>query len=177
MDRRGEGRGELVRMLLFACVFCSALPLQAQTRVDTWTPPLPSAKDRKVADVASWATVVSVVALDTMASFDSVDRRRAFVLQGARVGVTYGVVYLVKRLANRDRPCLRLRLECDNDSPQSSFYSAHTALAFSTIGGPRLAFVLPLAISTGGLRVAAGKHWLTDVLVGAGAGVLTSRLR
>ncbi len=50
-------------------------------------------------------------------------------------------------------------------------------VGFSTVGSSRLAFSLPLAIGTGGLRVAAGKHWVSDVLVGAGVGLLTSRIR
>jgi membrane-associated phospholipid phosphatase len=53
----------------------------------------------------------------------------------------------------------------------------HTALAFSAVGGKRLAFTLPLAISTGGLRVAAGKHYVTDVLTGAAIGYATSFIR
>lgn len=49
--------------------------------------------------------------------------------------------------------------------------------AFAGLGGPRLEFALPLAVSTGGLRVAADKHWLTDVLAGAAVGAITSRIR
>ena len=92
-------------------------------------------------------------------------------MQGARIGVTYGVGLAVKGLTKRDRPCAP---DCGLGD---SFYSLHTALPFSAVGGPRLAFVLPFAISTGGLRVAADKHWLTDVLAGAGAGYLASLIR
>lgn len=135
---------------------------------------LPTKAERQAADALSWATVLATVALDSKASFDCVDRKRCFAMQGARIGVTYGVVFAVKKLISRSRPCAP---DCGTDNPDFSFYSAHTALAFTSVGGPRLAFTLPLAISTGGLRVAAGKHWLTDTLVGAGAGLLTSRLR
>ena len=135
---------------------------------------LPTEMQRKVADAASWATALTTVALDTRASWDCPDRRRCFTTQGARLGVTYGVVYLVKKLVHRKRPCYP---DCGIDNQFSSFYSAHTALAFQSVGGPRLMFTIPLSIGTGGLRVAAGKHWITDTLVGAGAGLLTSRIR
>ncbi len=135
---------------------------------------LPTARGRQAADIASWGTALTAVGLDTNASWDCADRLHCFQMQGIRIGVTYGAVWIVKRVVGRDRPCAP---ECGIDNPQSSFYSAHTALAFQTIGGPQLSVSLPLAISTGGLRVMAGKHWITDTLVGAAAGLLTSRIR
>lgn len=99
---------------------------------------------------------------------------RCFELQALRTGVTYGLVGLAKWLLPRERPCAPA---CGIDGADQSFFSGHTAIAFSTVGGPRLAFSLPLAIGTGNLRVAAGKHWITDVLVGAGVGLATSRIR
>lgn len=142
--------------------------------IDQWTPSLPTSGERKAADVASWVTALADVALDTKVSWDAPDRRRAFVLQGVRIGVTYGAVFAVKSLVHRTRPCAP---DCGADNPQWSFYSAHTALAFQSLSGPRLALTLPLAVGTGGLRVAGGKHWLTDVLVGAAVGTVTSRIR
>jgi membrane-associated phospholipid phosphatase len=143
--------------------------------IDTLTPALPSQGARTVADVASWATVLVTVVADAKASWDAPDRLRAFELQGIRVGVTYGAVFAAKYLVHRERPCAPS--SCGIDNPDMSFFSGHTALAFSTLGGPRLSVALPLSISTGGLRVMANKHYLTDVLVGAGVGALTSRIR
>lgn len=142
--------------------------------VDRWMPAFPTSGERKAADVASWVTSLASVGLDAKASWDAEDRRKAFVLQGVRVGVTYGAAFAVKALVHRNRPCAP---DCGTDNPRQSFYSAHTALAFSTIGGPRLVFSFPLAFETGALRIGADKHWLTDVLVGAGAGLATSRIR
>jgi membrane-associated phospholipid phosphatase len=110
---------------------------------------------------------------------------RAVTMSAARVGVTFGAVYGLKKLFARRRPCsygpdvhgYNYAESCGIDNPDYSFPSGHTAFAFSTIGGPRLAFALPLAVGTGGLRVAANKHWLTDTLAGAGIGLLTSRIR
>lgn len=136
---------------------------------------LPTAGERKAADIASWATVITVVVLDAKASWDCQDRTRCFELQGIRTGVVYGSVFAAKLAVHRARPCAPS--DCGIDNPDFSFFSAHTAIAFSTIGGPRLSVSLPLAISTGGLRVAAGKHWVSDTLVGAGVGYAASFIR
>lgn len=160
----------VVYIFLLAASVVSAQPVS----IDRLAPSLPTAGERRAADAVSWGLVVTAVALDARASWQSPDRGRAFVLQGARLGVTFGVAYLVKALVHRRRPCAPA---CGIDDPAYSFFSAHTAVAFSTVGGPRLSVSIPLAVGTGGLRIAAGKHWLTDVLVGAGVGALTSRIR
>jgi len=68
----------------------------------------------------------------------------------------------------------------------ASFYSGHTSAAFAvavslatraSLRGDRDAWVawaagLPLAAATGYLRIAADRHYLSDVLAGAGAGTL-----
>lgn len=155
-------------------VMLAASPAAAQsTALDRLTPALPEG-GRLTADIASYVLPAVLVTLDTLASWKAPDRARAFELQGARIGITYGAAFLVKGLVHRSRPCAPA---CGIDDPTSSFWSAHTAIAFSTVGGPRLAIALPLAIGTGGLRIEAGKHWLTDTLAGAGAGWLASRLR
>lgn len=138
------------------------------------TPPLPTRPERTAADVASWATVAADVALDTRASWECPDRARCLERQGLRTAAVYTTVFAAKIWVHRDRPCAP---DCGIDRPDTSFFSGHTALAFSTLGGPRLAVALPLAISTGGLRVAAGKHFVSDVLMGALVGAATSRIR
>lgn len=135
---------------------------------------LPSSSARKVADIASWITVAVPVTFDIKRSFECANQKDCFILQGARVGVTLGVVYLTKWIVKRDRPCAP---QCGRDNPHYSFFSGHTAIAFSTIGGTKLNVSIPFAVTTGGLRIAAGKHWISDTLVGAGVGFLTSRIR
>lgn len=154
-------------LLLVGCLM--AMPVQAEPNFQ-----LRSATARRAADVASWVTVAAVTAGDVKASWDCPDRRQCFLLQGARVGAVYAAVFAVKFAVHRARPC---KPDCGSDNPDLSFFSGHTALAFTARGGPRLALMLPLAISTGGLRVAAGKHWATDTLAGAGAGLLASLIR
>lgn len=161
----------LVALLL---LFFAAPVFGQSIALDTLTPPFPTAGERHAADAASWVTAITAVALDAKASWDCPEPLHCFEMQGIRVGVTYGLAFTVKTLVHRLRPCSP---DCGTDSPDTSFYSAHTAIAFETLGGPRLSFALPLAVSTAGLRVAAGKHWLSDVLVGAGIGAVTSRIR
>lgn len=151
---------------ILVLVLLLAAPVSAQQ--------LPTAGQRRAADIASWVTVGTTVTIDTVKAWQSDDRAAALRQEGLRIGVTYAAVFAAKWLVHRDRPCAP---DCGGDNPSYSFFSGHTALAFSTVGGPRLSVSLPFAIGTGGLRVAAGKHWPTDVLVGAGVGLLTSRIR
>lgn len=146
-----------------------AAPVGAETRIE-----LPNHTARQVADVASWATVATAMALDVQASWKCSDRVRCFELQGARIGVGQIAVFVAKLTVKRMRPCAP---DCGIDNPNYSFFSGHTTLAFQTIGGAKLQVSIPLAASTGALRVAAGKHWVSDVLMGAGVGLLTSRIR
>ncbi len=133
--------------------------------------------ERDAANVASWIGVAVAVALDSKASWDCPQRLRCFAMQGVRNGVTYGAVFAVKKLVHRERPCAPF--DCGTDNPFSSFYSAHAAEAFASLGGcghgPRLAVVLPVAIGTAVGRVRAGKHYVSDVVVGAAAGWATSK--
>lgn len=169
---------------IFASIFLAItlLPSLASaqaTSLDNLTPALPTAGERKAADIASWATAIAAIALDARASIGKCQGQdqcyRALVTTGARVGVVYGSTFLIKKLVSRERPCASYG--CGIDNPNYSLPSGHTAIAFSTIGGPGIYFALPLAIGTGGLRIAAGKHYLTDTLAGAGIGLLASRIR
>ena len=82
------------------------------------------------------------------------------------MGVSVGVNLAVKNMVSRDRP---------DHSNRFSFYSGHTSNAFAAAGW-RYEVGIPIAIGTGYLRAAANKHYLTDVAVGAAAGLLASRV-
>lgn len=140
------------------------------TRVVLAQPPI----GRQVADVASYVTAAVPIALDAKASWECADRARCFELQGVRLGVAYGIAFLAKTFIHEDRPCAP---DCGVDRADASFFSAHTMLPFTALGGPRVAIVVPFGVSTGGLRVAAGKHWWWDTVVGAAVGLVTSRIR
>lgn len=125
---------------------------------------------RHVADIASYATVGLNIALDVKGScWDAVDRKRGCAMTGARIGTTWLAVALLKKAFPRDRPCAP---ECGIDSPDSDFPSGHTAFAFEAVEGSRFAVSIPLAVGSGGLRLAAGKHDLIGVISGAIVGSL-----
>lgn len=101
--------------------------------------------------------------------------------------VTAGVTELTKMLVGRERPFVHELLPGQKPpTPQAadnnlSFFSGHTSEAFAlvaasgtiaTMRGYRWAPLVwsaggALAATTGYLRIAADKHWLTDVVVGA----------
>ena len=164
-----------LRILSFVVFLsCGASSASAQaTSLDKLTPAWP-ASAQHTAEVASNVTLGADLALDTWASWQAPDRRHAFIAEGERVGLVLASAALVKFLVHRTRPCAPA---CGIDNTHASFFSGHTALAFSTVGGKRLSITIPLSSATGYLRIAANRHYLTDVLAGAGVGLAASRLR
>jgi membrane-associated phospholipid phosphatase len=155
--------GELVVALLLLVLSASAASAEP-----TW--PLKTKKQQQAANVASYITLGALEALDTFKSAKADRPGRAFAIQGARLGVTYGGTLLTKSLVHRARPCAP---DCGIDNPQASFFSGHSAGAAQAIDGDRLSLTLSLALGTGGLRELANKHHWTDIAVGwlAGYGV------
>ena len=100
------------------------------------------------------------------ASAHAADPARAFTRQAIRTGVVVGASELVKRLVHRERP---------DRSDALSFWSEHTALSFSALGGPRWAIVVPLGVVTAEGRAGGAKHFLTDTIAGALVGGLAGR--
>lgn len=97
-----------------------------------------------------------------------------------------------KAATARERPFYHYRLPGTTDQPKDrneSFVSGHTAEAFALVvsatrvtaaRGRKTRWLwisgLPLAVATGYFRVAADKHYLTDVLAGAGVGIASGYL-
>lgn len=96
---------------------------------------------------------------------------------------------IVKFAAGRERPSVHYltpdqRAASSNHDDDTSFFSGHTSIAFAlaassgtvaTMRGYRLAPLIwgagmAVAATTGYLRVAADKHYLTDVITGAAIG-------
>lgn len=136
---------------------------------------LPSDTERHVADIASYATVGFNIWLDTKAScIDAVDKKRGCLTEAARLGSTWIAVAVIKHFFPRDRPCAP---SCGIDPINEDVPSGHTAFAMqAAMQGPRLSVTIPLAVSSGGLRLAAGKHDWVGVLTGALVGTLTGKL-
>lgn len=166
--------GRAVPMLILAVVLAGGLlgaarPAAAQA--------FPTAGERKAADIASWATLGVALYVDGDAytkGCSGEECLRELGLIGVRLAATGAAVYALKRIVHKARPCAP---SCGSDAANQSFPSGHTAFAFSTLGGARWFVSVPLAVSTGGLRVAAGKHDWVDILGGAAIGALTSRIR
>lgn len=154
--------------ILLCSLFLNAGTATAQpTFLDTLTPPLPVGPAQTVARTASWGTAITAVAFDTKASWESPDRKRAFLVQGGRLTLTYVLVFTAKKLVGRQRPCAPN--DCGMDNPGFSFYSAHSAVPMVS-GQPVLA-----ALTAAG-RVLGGNHYLTDVLVGLAQGWVVRKL-
>lgn len=161
--RRKVGKATLMVLACLAASHASAQPLPGDRLVSAWP-----VGGQRMAEVLSTGTVVAAVVADTVSSWRASERREAFMWQAGRTGAVLGSTWLVKRLLPRQRPCAPA---CGHEQPRASFWSGHTALAFSGLGGARVAITVPLGAGTGYLRIAANKHYLTDVLVGAAVGV------
>lgn len=92
------------------------------------------------------------------------DRKHALGCLALENGLAIGATELLKRVFNRERP---------DGSDHFSMPSGHTALA--TVNG-RAGWRYGLTVGVGWGRQAAGKHYATDVLAGAGIGALASRV-
>ena len=163
-------------MMRALCTFVLAVYLSAGLSaqalpVDRVAPAWPEGQ-QKAANIASNVALWSAVAVDTWGSWRAEHRRTAFLRQGLRLGIAGGASALIKRLVQRQRPCAPA---CGLEQADASFLSGHTALAFSTTG-TQIQITVPLAASTGYLRVAAKKHWVTDVLAGAAVGWAADRI-
>lgn len=102
------------------------------------------------------------------------DQTGLYILSEAIMGVTTGGI---KRLANRTRP---------DGSNNYSFPSGHTANAFAAAEflnqeyrdvSPWIGYAgYTVATATGVLRLYNNKHWLSDVVAGAGFGIASTKI-
>ena len=88
--------------------------------------------------------------------------------------ITELIVQPVKRLVHSERP---------DGSDCRSFPSGHTARAFMGAELLRIAYGgwvpyagYAVAAATGVMRMAAGRHWFTDVVAGAGIGIFSAQM-
>lgn len=149
------------RLSLILSLVLLAGPAAAQDNGLAW--PL---SDRHTAAVVSDWLVAGQLGAAVVSGLRSADRKQALSCLSYRVGVTVGVAELVKRTVHRTRP---------DESDRMSFYSEHTALA-TVASGWRFQVSVPIAIGAGYLRVAANKHFPSDVAVGALAGYLARKV-
>ncbi|MGB8328555.1 MAG: phosphatase PAP2 family protein [Polyangiales bacterium] len=119
-----------------------------------------------------------------------------FAIQAQAFAITGFVTSLVK-LSGRQRPCVQSADSSSGDAncddPNQSYFSGHTSLAFAAagltcvehqhfdffgrVGDPfACAGALALATTAGVFRVVANRHWMSDVLTGAGVGLVAGWL-
>jgi membrane-associated phospholipid phosphatase len=121
---------------------------------------------RRIADAASTAAVAANVGAELVAAWRAPHRGQALRCEALRHGILLAATEGTKALVHRTRP---------DGSDRKSFYSEHTALAVLDSGW-KLELSIPIALGAGYGRAAAGKHYTSDILVGAAAGLLAGRI-
>jgi membrane-associated phospholipid phosphatase len=136
------------------------------------------------ASTVSWVTEFAPVGLLLSLNHDRLVETALPVFQA--FGTTYALTHIAKVAAGRQRPVVHFG-GAPPDDANASFFSGHSSGAFSTVfalarvnadrDDPHTTWVwlvgVPLAASTAYLRVAADKHYATDVLTGAAVGAAT----
>lgn len=112
------------------------------------------------------AAVAGQVLVETIHSWRAPDRWDALQHQGCRTLVAWALSEGLKRLIDRERP---------NHADHKSFPSMHTALAVANSHyQPAIGASVAVTVAWG--RQASGWHYGSDVVAGAGIGVLASRV-
>lgn len=121
-------------------------------------------ENKHLAHVLSNFVVYTNMALPYLYFADKNENKKLLAYTGAILTNT-GLVRLTKVFADRTRP---------NGENDNSFYSGHTSMSFISAGflcreatKEMCISSLLLAGATGYLRLAARKHWFSDVTVGA----------
>jgi membrane-associated phospholipid phosphatase len=166
-----------------SCRWCAVNGLDGDVRdAVVWSDPKQA---KTVSDLLVLGVPLGVAAYDSVV-MGGVRRALPDVLIiGEAVAVAGALGQLTKFMAARQRPyALYGTLPSEGVDDHLSFYSAHTTVAFSAAAaGGMLAQLrgdehwpwvygvgFTAAAATGYFRMAADKHWLTDVLVGAATG-------
>ena len=180
-----------------ACRWCSAGPLDdGFHEVTVWGDP---GRAKRLSDVIGYGvTPIGIGALLVYAGANAAPRRVSRALDDmiAMFEIVWGtqlVTQIVKISAARERPYAHYPTEQSPPSSQDdnlSFFSGHSSLTFSIAVGAGLiahrrgyrsepviwGAGLALAATTAYLRMAADRHYFTDVLAGSAAGALGAAL-
>lgn len=124
-----------------------------------------------------WAPAAAVYGLNALGIKGEHNFRDRTIIYGLSTAIMGSAVYATKNLSKQWRPDI---------SDRSSFPSGHTATAFAAAEFLRKEYwkVSPwygiagyaAAATTGYLRMYNNKHWLSDVVAGAGIGILSTDL-
>lgn len=130
---------------------------------------------RHVDDYLAYIPVTALVGMKTFGVESRSSWGRMLISDGFSVGLESLIVKNLKHITKVERP---------DGSNNHSFPSGHTANAFmtATMLTKEYGYLSPwigvgaysIATTTGLLRIANNKHWLSDVLTGAGIGILVT---
>ncbi|MGB8221122.1 MAG: phosphatase PAP2 family protein [Polyangiales bacterium] len=154
------------------------------------------ASDALAATSVAFPVLVDLIGMTLIGDRNKDVGLQMFAIQAQAFAITGFVTSLVK-LSGRERPCAQSDSagsgDGDCNDPNQSYFSAHTALAFAgagltcaehqhfdffgRVGDPiACAGALALATTTGVFRVVANRHWMSDVVTGAGVGLVAGWL-
>jgi len=130
-----------------------------------------------VDDVTLFIPAASVYALNLIGNEGKNSLRDQTVILGTSAIILTGTVFVAKDITKIQRP---------NETTKNSFPSGHTAIAFA---GAEFLYQeykdkslwygivgYSVATATGLLRIYNNEHWLTDVVAGAGIGILSTKI-
>lgn len=143
---------------LLLLLFVLPTPAQAEPSPFKW--PTHTNVPRRISD----GLVAGQITLAAIDAWRAPDRGHALKCLAARNAIGFGVTEVLKRVVHRGRP---------DASDRLSFPSGHTMAA--TVNG-REGWRYGLSVGVGWGRMAAGRHYATDVLAGAGIGWLAHQV-
>jgi len=131
----------------------------------------------RVDDYLKWVPAVAVYGLNLAGIKGKNNFKDRTIIYGISMIITNSVVFGTKKISGEWRP--------DGSDPYS-FPSGHTAVAFASAEFLRKEYKdvsiwygiagYAVAATTGYLRMYNDKHWLSDVVAGAGVGILSTDL-
>lgn len=131
----------------------------------------------KIDNYTQWVPAVAVYALNAAGIKGKNNLRDRTMLYALSNIISTGISYTVKNTTKVERP---------DGSSNNSFPSGHTTTAFAAAEFLRQEYkdVSPwyavagyaVAATTGALRVYNNRHWVSDVVAGAGLGILSTKL-
>jgi hypothetical protein len=153
-----------VMITLAAVLFFAVPPANCQS--------LDNPTARKVADVASWATMGANVALQTAEALHCPDKTACLLRESVQIASVVGSVFAIKQMTDSPRPCATFTVDpCTGDNANQNVPSGHTALAVqAATEGDHIPLKLTLAGATAALRLLSGNHDWKGVTSGAGVG-------
>jgi hypothetical protein len=131
----------------------------------------------KIDNYLQFVPAISVYALNAFGVKGKNNLRDRTIIYALSTIISTGIVTPLKHITNVERP---------DGSSNNSFPSGHTTTAFANAEFLRMEYkeVSPwygiagyaMAATTGTLRVYNNRHWVSDVIAGAGFGILSTKL-